>query len=340
MVLPAASNGWVPASVTAINDHGDVVGRYGPLSRPYHWAETSGTVGLPYPAFHVVPKDINNERQVIADTLRMDLDTLVVEDLGNPVGVGYNFQFTKLALINDAGDCAGYGVTASSSSNYLPVRYSEGGAWKAFSTIPLNFANVLGLASTGDSVFSLGIHGSYIYVDGVGSLGLGSILDASSTQVNVAGVMPMLTRAGRLLATGTEVETGKTGLALLHPASFEDLGGASPGSLGTPILGGYGDLVAGTPTRLRLSSAAKNSSGFLVMSNQSTPRPLYGGTLFANPPRRIIPIQSDSNGRFELSFNWPAVPPGVQIYLQVTMLDSAAPGGPLALSNALKGVTQ
>jgi hypothetical protein len=341
-LLPAAASGWLPASVTAMNDHGDLVGRYGPVSRPYHWTAATGTVGLPYPAWPHVPVAINNERQVLVDTLRMDLDTLVIEDLGNPTGVGYSFQFTELGRINDAGDVAGVGITASSSNNRLPVSHTDAGGWQAWSTIPMQTGGVSGLASSGDLVYLLnvgGLESLWLHVDGVGSLALGSIVDPGSTAVTVAAIFPSLTRGGRLLAHGTEVASGQFGLALLHPAGFDDLGGASAGSLGTPILGAFGDRTAGSPTRLRLSSASKGSVALLGWSTAAAPRPRFGGVLHPAPGFRMLSVPVDPSGRVDLTFPWPALPVGVPLVLQAGVLDPAAVGG-VALSNALLGPTQ
>ncbi|MDA0948895.1 MAG: hypothetical protein O2799_10250 [Planctomycetota bacterium] len=341
-LLPAAANGWLPASVTAMNDHGDLVGRYGPVSRPYHWTAATGTVGLPYPAWPHVPVAINNERQVLVDTLRMDLDTLVIEDLGNPTGLGYSFLFTELGRMNDAGDVAGVGITASSSSNVLPVSHTDQGGWEAWSTFPMQSGGVSGLASSGDLVYMLNIAGlesSYLHVEGVGSMALGSIVDPGSTAVTVASIIPSLTRGGRLLAYGTEVASGQFGLALLKPAGFDDLGGASAGSLGAPVLGAFGDRTPGSPTRLRLSSASKGSVAFLVLSITAVPLPLFGGVLHPAPLFGLLPVPVDPSGRVDLTFPWPALPVGVPLVLQAGILDRAAVGG-VALSNALLGPTQ
>ena len=341
-LLPAAANGWLPASVTAMNDRGDLVGRYGPVSRPYHWTAATGTVGLPYPAWPHVPVAINNERQVLVDTLRMDLDTMVIEDLGNPTGVGYSFQFTELGRLNDAGDVAGVGITASSSTNVLPVSHTDQGGWEAWSSFPMQTGGVSGLASSGDLVYMLNIAGlesSYLHVDGVGSMALSSIVDPSSAAVTVASILPSLTRGGRLLAYGTEVASGQFGLALLEPAGFEDLGGASAGSLGTPILGAFGDRTPGSPTRLRLSSASKGGMAFLCWSNATLPRPLFGGVLHVAPQLRRILVPVDPSGRMDLTFPWPSLPVGVPLVLQAAVLDPTAVGG-VALSNALVGTTQ
>jgi hypothetical protein len=338
-LLPPVPNGGAPINVVGINDLGDVIGRHAPISRPYYWNETEGTVAIDSFLYPVSPVAINNERQIIGDTLRMDLDTGIVENLGNPTGVGYSFQFTKLGLINDAGDCAGYGVTGSSSSNFLPVRYSEGVGWNAYSTIPLNTAGVSGLSSTGDTVYQIWIFGTFVHVDGFGSIPLGSVLDPNSAPFVLAQVWPYLSRAGRLVALGTDPATGQTGLALLSPASFEDLGGASFGSLGTPILGGIGDLTPGSTTRLRLSSANKSALAFLAWSTTSSPLAAFDGVLHTNPVLGFTTVQVDPNGRSEWNLPWPALASGTPLYLQSAIVDPTATAG-IALSNALLGTSR
>ncbi|MBC8451315.1 MAG: hypothetical protein H8D72_01265 [Planctomycetes bacterium] len=339
MVLPPAANGWEPHNVTGLNDRGDLVGKHGPLWWPYYWNETEGTVPISFAVYPATPTDINNEREVIGYTHRMDLDTMVAVDLGDPVGVGYSFQYSELGFINDAGDCAGYGVTGSSSQNKLPVRYTEGVGWKSFSVWPMTYAGVTGLASSGDTTYFLGSFGDFVYVDGVGSLPLGSVLDPSSTAVSGAKVWPMISRGSRLIAEGTDIASGQSGLVLLSPASFDDLGGASTGSLGTPILGGFGDLTAGSPTRVRLSSANKSSVAFLGWSLSSSPLALFGGVLHVNPAAGLLAMPVDAHGRIDLTFAWPPLPAGVSLFLQAGILDAGAVSG-VALSNALLGTTK
>ena len=212
--------------------------------------------------------------------------------------------------------------------------------WKTFNNTPLIAAGVAGLAASGDATFHLDLYGMFIYVNGFGSIGLQNTLAPAYGDWNIGGsFMPAISRSGRLACTGANATTGQSGVVLLTPLAFEDLGGASRGALGDPVLSGYGTLLSGDPIRLRLASAAPGSVVFVAVSATSTQVPLYGGTFYAYPFSQLFPFQADALGRFDVSSAWPIASPGTTLYLQTAVLDPTALGG-VALSNALKGVTQ
>lgn len=230
---------------------------------------------------------------------------------------------------------------ATSQPPYLAVRYTDGVGWRLFNSFPWTSASVLGLASSGDVSYQLGAaFGMFVYVEGVGSIALSNILDPVYSSWDLTDTyLLVMSRGGRLACTGVDTASGQGGIRLLSPLAFEDLGGAAAGSLGTPVLSGYGSLAPGDSTRVRLSSAAQNSLGVFVWSPSSTPLSLYGGLLYANPPSLFSSFQTDALGRSEVTFDWPLVSTGTPFYLQAGVFDSEAQG-PVSLSNALRGVTQ
>ena len=338
--VPLGPDGQQPFDARAINDRGDVVGKLGVLSGSYVWDMESVEVEqIPTGTFPVVPDDLNEQRQIVGDSYRMDLDDLVLENLGSPTGTPYSYIYTRFHAMNDAGECAGYSVVGTSGWPYLPVRYSDGSGWTLFASFPLIAAGALDIAATGDTVYQIGTFGTYVYVNGVGSIGLGSLVDPSDSEWDVAdSFVPAISRSGRLGLNGFNTSTGQAGIVLLSPRGFEDLGGGSPGALGTPVLTGYGSMVPGEPVRLRLASSATSSVSFLAWASASTPLPLFGGTLFANPVDFIVSFPTDALGRFDVTFGWPAFAPGATFYLQVGVVDPEASGS-VALSNALRAVS-
>jgi hypothetical protein len=338
-LLPSGPDDIVPFSATGLNDAGDVVGKYGVFVNGYVWNEAEGFTLLPYPVFPVVPGDINEQRQIVGNTSRLDIDTMVLEELGNPTGTTYGYMYTVLSNLNDAGECTGYAVTATSSWPYLPVRYTDGPVWKVFSSFPLNAAGALGIAASGDTVFHLGIYGTYVYVNGVGSVALQNTLDPASAGWDLTdSFVPAISRGGLLAATGSNAGTGEGGLVLLTPSAFENLGGAARGALGDPVLSGYGSLVPGEDARVRLASALPDGLSYLVLSTSSTPVPLVGGVFHPNPADLFLAMPTDTLGRWDLGFTWPSLPVGSEVYLQVGVLDGEATAGK-ALSNGLRAVT-
>lgn len=344
LIVPDGPGGQVAYDARGINDAGDVVGKLGVFGGSYVWDVWSGAdevTQIPTQDFPVVPEDINNPRQIVGDTYRMDLDTMVLENLGSPTGTPYNYMFTKLSVINDAGECAGYGVAATSENPYLPVRYTDGAGWTLFANFPLSSANALALAGTGDTVVQLGIYGLYVYVDGFGSIGLQSTLDATSSDWDLTdSFAPAISPCGLLACTGTNPVTQETGVVLLTPVAFEDLRGASAGELGDPLLTGYGSLAPGDPVRVRFANGAPGSASLLALSVASDPVPLFGGVFHANPALSFVPVPTDGLGRWQASGVWPTdAPAGLTVYLQVGVTDPASPFG-TSLSNGLEAVTQ
>lgn len=340
-LLPSGPGGFVPFDARGLNDRGDVVGKYGILGGSYHWDESNGVTQLPSGTFPEVPEEINEQRQIIGGSHRMDLDTMVLEDLGNPTGTSYNYVYTELTYLNDTGEAAGYAVVATSQPPYLPVRYTDGPVWKLFNSFPWTSASVSGLAASGDVVFQLGAYfGMFAYVEGFGSIALEDMLAPAFADWDVTGTSTLaMSRSGRVACTAYNSVTGEGGVALLTPLGFEDLGGAAAGALGDPVLSGYGSLIPGEPVRVRLASAAPDSVVYLIWATSSNPMPKFGGILYANPRRKITRFRTDALGRFETTFDWPSVPPGSSIYLQAAVVDSTSEY-PLTLSNALQGVTQ
>ena len=337
LLLPAGPGGFPPTDARGVNDLGEVVGKLGPLSGSYVWSEAAGLTQLTTAEFPVVPEDINEQRQIVGDRFRMDLDTMVLEDLGAPAGAMY----AKLYSINDAGECAGYAVAATSENPYLAVRYTDGAGWKQFNLFPVSSANAMSIAASGDVTYQLGaVFGDYVYVEGYGSIGLESTLDAASASFDLSGShAPFMSRGGRIACNGLDTATGEAGIVLLTPSDFGDLGGAATGALGDPLLGGYGPLTAGAPARLRLASAAPGSVAVVAWSATSTPVPLFGGVFHATPTSFFVTLPTDSLGRFDVTFAWPSVLPGTPFYQQAAVLDAASALG-VSMSNGLQGATQ
>lgn len=342
VLLASGPGGAFPFDARGINDAEDVVGKLGVLSGSYHWSEASGVTQLT--GYPVVPERINNQRQVIGDTYRMDLDTSVVENLGSPTGTGFRYLFSDLWRINDAGECGGYGnVATGMTRSKQAVRFTDGPVWRAFNAQPARSANVMGLAATGDTAYhtGTGAYGSYVYVQGYGSLSLPSTLASAYSHWDLSSSFaPVISRGGRVACNGMNTETSQFGILLLTLIGFDDLGGSSPGALGAPVLGGYGTLVSGTPTRVRLAAAAPNSPAFAAVSGASNPFPFFGGVFYPDlSAGGVVALTTDGLGRIDLPFAWPSTPAGTQLYMQAGALDSAAVFG-VSLSNAIVGVTQ
>lgn len=340
MLLPMAANNALPFDARAINDFGDVVGKLGILSGSYHWSATTGVTQIPTSVFPVVPEAINNERQIVADVYRMDLDTMLLENLGNPVGTGFNYIFSVLWRINEAGDCGGYANTATSQlQSKQAVRFQDGPIWTAFNSIPVSSANVMGIAESGDTAFQLGTFGRYLHVEGYGSIALQNLPGPAWSDWNLASSFaPVVSRGGLLAANGSNATTGQAGIVLLRPADFVDLGGASLARRGHPVLTTYGNLTPGSPARFRLAAAAPSSWTYYLVATNPTPVSIFGGTLFAYPWISTETVLTDAAGRHDATVPWPLVAPGTPFVVQAVIVQNGS--FDFVLSNAILTITR
>jgi hypothetical protein len=121
-------------------------------------------------------------------------------------------------------------------------------------------------------------------------------------------------------------------------SAWTNLGFALPGTMGTPLLVGIGDLTAGSPASLVLQSAAPSTLAHLFVADQSTPTAFKCGTLVPGSTqfhKHIVLVTSPSG---DLHLDWPAFPAslsGLSLYFQYVIPDAAAVCG-AALSNALR----
>ncbi len=127
-------------------------------------------------------------------------------------------------------------------------------------------------------------------------------------------------------------------LAPLAPA-WTDLGGGSPGALGTPQLAGTGSLAPSTPVALDLVGAVPGAVLLGWLSATSAPLPLAGGTLHAWPVLNQFLFLANGAGQLHLTSTWPpGLPPGTEVWVQFLCEDGTTPDG-FVLSNALRGTT-
>ncbi len=121
--------------------------------------------------------------------------------------------------------------------------------------------------------------------------------------------------------------------------AWTDLGGGSAGAFGVPSATGTGALTGGSVVSLDLAGAPPNEAALLWISTTSTPLPLLGGTLHAQPFSFQFVIVTDPSGDFLAAGNWPAgLPPGMELWFQFLVQDLSVPAG-IILSNGLKAVT-
>lgn len=117
---------------------------------------------------------------------------------------------------------------------------------------------------------------------------------------------------------------------------WQDLGSALPGTLGPPLLEGFGNLFSGSAYELRVSRFLTGTPGALVLGLQQSPQPILGGVLVPTPDL-VIPIVLPDDPT-SIRGTLPAVAPGLSLVFQLWLTDPAAAFGASA-TNAVVGVT-
>lgn len=119
--------GHVYSSASAINNLGDIVGysrgtnyRYAVLFSPDGVVDLSST-GIFDPA------DINDGRVMIAGSKRLDLNTMLVDEIGTPAA---HYIATTGGVINKHNDVAGIAIANTQHCESTPARYLQGVGWE------------------------------------------------------------------------------------------------------------------------------------------------------------------------------------------------------------------
>lgn len=217
-VLP----GHVISSADAVNNFGDIVGYSGngTYRYPVYFDTIGDLVDLPSSGIFD-PVDINDQRIVVDNSStakRLDLDTMIAEDLGvpDPPG-GTNYRATRTAAINELNQVVGSAIlTTSTSCDRQATRYTDGVGWQMFSSCGAN-NGANDINDLGDMVMLITIT-PYVRFEGGGSFALESLV------VNDVGHWyAVTTSAGwinnnrQIVMYGTNPTTGQTGTLLLTP---------------------------------------------------------------------------------------------------------------------------
>jgi uncharacterized membrane protein len=125
--------GHVSSKATSINNLGDIVGySFNGMYRLPVLFEPDGPFDLS-PTGIFDPCDVNDQRIVVDQSFtakRLDLDTMIVDDLGVPLG---SYSATRAEAINDAGVIVGAAILATSTNcDHQSARHTEAG-WEILS---------------------------------------------------------------------------------------------------------------------------------------------------------------------------------------------------------------
>ena len=220
-VLPRLT-GDVSSYATAVNNLGQVVGArralgYVPASSPgWVYSDEAGVVDLQATyGWWTYPTDINDAGVLISGTERLDLATGAIDNIGSGPA---NYNPVGAVAINNAGMIVGTASLRSSSLNIVSVfRFDGATAW-AFIAGSSRYTTASGINARGD--IGYGELGAGLYLDGLGTFALGSLLEPAVSQAGWA-----ITGNGakinddRVVATVARNSiTGESGAVRLMPA--------------------------------------------------------------------------------------------------------------------------
>ncbi len=213
--------GDIYSDATAVNNVGDIVGysRDGMFRHPVLFTAPGGIQNLTSTGVFD-PTDINDQRVLVDHSYtckRLDLDTMVVEDLGTP-GPGYNSSNGE--AINESGQVAG-SVINTSGGNCLShaARYTDGVGWEVLSGCGQT-NSAWDLNDLGDVVMPLNV-APYVRFQAIGTFLIEDLIVADVGHWYVINGFGLTINNSRQMAVpATNSVTGEGGIILLTPVGL------------------------------------------------------------------------------------------------------------------------
>lgn len=236
--------GHVSSDATAVNNVGDIVGyssngtfRYAVLFTGASGIQDLSSTGV------FDPSDVNDQRVLVDHsyyTKRLDLDTMIVENLGAP-GPGYASSWGE--AINESGQVAGNVINTWGGSNCPShaARYTNGVGWEVLSGC--GQANgAWDINDLGDVVMRLNL-APYVTLQGVGTFRIEDLVIADVGHWYVINGYGLTINNSRQMAVpATNSVTNESGIILLTlvvPGDTDGDGDVDLSDLGV-VLAAYG----------------------------------------------------------------------------------------------------
>lgn len=227
---PDGNGGYIPrflgalpgqsiSRATAINNLGDIVGYSSDGTYRYAVLFTgpNGVMDLS-PTGVFDPVDINDQRVLVDRSFtvkRLDLDTMIAEDLGVPIG---NYLATTAAVINEAGQVGGVAIlTSGGNCDRVAARYTDGVGWETFSGCGQH-NSVSDMNEQGDVIMRLNT-APYVRFEGLGTFLVEDLIVNDVGHWYVSNLSGKTINSARIMAVfATNQVTGQAGTVLLRPA--------------------------------------------------------------------------------------------------------------------------
>jgi hypothetical protein len=344
------------SNATALNDVGDVVGYSVQNSFRIPVLFAPGGVQSLLPTGIFDPRDVNDQRVVVDGSFTaklLDLDTMLVTDLGVPTGLPSNYVATSAAAINESGQVCGQAILATSTDcDRQAARYSPGVGWQIFSSCG-KYNGAVDMNDLGDVVMQLNV-APYVRFDGLGTFLIEDLIENTVGHWYVInGFGLAIDNARRMVVPAHNQVTGQSGLLFLTPkgdagtvvCQGDGSAGACPcgnssapgGGAGCLHSGGQGAVasasgsasVAADDLVLHLTQAPAQTAGLLLQGALSSPLPLHDGLLCAGSPViRLQALVTDGAGSASSSVSLVAagsVLPGMTRVYQAWFRDQGGP---------------
>jgi hypothetical protein len=214
--------GHVTSFATAVNNVGDVIGysSNGTFRYPVLFSAPGGIQDLSATGVFD-PADINDQRVLVDHSFtckRLDLNSMIVEDLGVPAGPP-TYQASTGAAINEAGQVAGLAIYACCPNcDRVAARYTEEVGWEIFSGC--GQSNGAGsINDLGDVVMRLNV-APYVRLEGLGTFLIEDLIVADVGHWYVINGSGPINNARQMAIPATNSVTNQTGIVLLTPVGL------------------------------------------------------------------------------------------------------------------------
>ncbi|MCE9594013.1 MAG: hypothetical protein K8S98_07465 [Planctomycetes bacterium] len=354
-------SGHVRSDALGVNDAGDVIGfsadsqfRYPVLFTGLSGIQNLTATGL------FDPQKINEQRVLVDVTgKRMDLDTLVVENLGLPAG---SYLATNCYSINELGQVSGAAILSTGTSCVqVAARYTDVVGWETYGGCgPSN--GVADLNDLGDMLLRLGLD-PYVRFEGLGAFRIEDLIAAPVGHWFVQKFGMGINDTQQIAICALNQVTGENGLVLLTRETpvgttlcYGDgssgncpCGNAGVAGAGCKNSTGVGAKLAATGSAsvvaddlvLSVTQAAPGKSALFFQGVGSIAVPFQDGILCAGGSiKRLEAVTLDANGSAQSGVSIVgagAITPGVTRTYQTWFRD---PQGPCGTASNLSSAVQ
>lgn len=306
--------GEVASLATALNNVGDIVGYSsdGTYRRPmlFH----AGSSGVDLSSTGVFdPADVNDRRMLVDHSFtvkRLNLNTMVTEDLGKPPG---SYLATTAADINERNQVGGLAILNSGGNcDRLAARYTDSVGWEILSQCGSG-NGVTDLNDLGDVVMRLNVAPA-IRFEGVGTYDIEPLIDAPIGHWYVINTGVTINNAQQMVVFASNQQTNEAGSVLLTPIR--------------PYALAVSNLVGGSNAVFTITNATPLASQYIVYSLRepgSTFVPQLNVTLELRQPVLLTSGRASAQGAFQKSIRVPTSATGRTVWFQGAEINRTTP---------------